>query len=284
MFESLFTQPQLIHITTASRLVLTLKENVSEQCLLQTMDGHIAEFIVVDDSGLASGLIARLHPLLQLNLAPFDDAPAPYLTPSLLRGLGQGVRLFTGLGYSLSLCISLLRQGLIIYIEPEGAQFRFATDSGNKWQLLELEKDLRLFGGPSALTRAQTILAQPFDFETSVQGLLLALSELDMVRRELTRFACDNGIESQSTIIDMVASLDRQLHRRQQLIARHYQQSAERTHWHYAANQVEHSDLLQRKLASYQSLATPELNAMVEQILVDDNDDSLSLMTNVIPI
>lgn len=273
MFESLLTQPQLIDISTASRLVLTLNEQVSEHCLLQTMDGHIAEFVVVEDSGAASGLIARVHPLLQLNLVPLDDIPMPYLTPRLFRGLGQGARLFTGLGYSLSLCISLLRQGLNIYIEPIETQLRFSIDSGCRWQLIELEKDLRLFGGPNALRRAQTILAHPFDFASNEQGLLLELSELDMVRRELSRFASDNGIKHQSSIIDLMTNLDKQLHRRQQLIARHYQQSAERTNWHYAANQVEHSDLLQRKLASYQLLAPPELNAMVEQILVDDNDD-----------
>jgi hypothetical protein len=140
----------------------------------------------------------------------------------------------------------------------------------HKWHLVELEKDFRLFGGPKELRRAKALLAREPNFQLNAEKLLLDISEIEIMRSELRSFAEGSDVHHYPVILSEVTSLEMQLLRRKQLIYRQYYQSVERTNWQDAANHVDDIETLQRKLESYQLLAPPELNAMVEQMFADE--------------
>lgn len=274
MFESLLTQPQLIELPQGGCLTLTLSEAVSDSSLLQTMAGHIAEWVVVEGTANKVSLVVRIHPFLKFDIqSNYLDEVNPIGAHQINRSLGQGVRLFNAVGYSPSICASLLRQGLVIRIIGEQhGNVGFIPLFDCKWQLVELERDFRLFGAPRELRRAKSILARETDFQLSAEKLLLEINEIEIVRNELRSFADIRQIHHHSVILSEITSLDTQLLRRKQLVLRLYHQTLDRVNWQNAANQVDDIEVLQRKIESYQLLAPPELNAMVEQMFVDESD------------
>ena len=273
MFESLLTQPQLIELPQDGYLVLTLSDSASDHSLLQTTGGHIAEWVVVESTYDRVSLLARIHPFLKLDIQSTCIGEANSNTAEQIhRTFGQGVRLFNAIGYSPAICVSLLRQGLVIKISCEQASVHFVPLFDKKWQLVELERDYRMFGAPKELRRANAILARGPDLLLDAEKLLLEISEIEMVRNELRVFANERQIHEHRTLLSEVTNLDTQLLRRKQLISRQYHQSLERVNWQYAANYGDDIEVLQRKIESYQLLSPPELNAMVEQMFVDENE------------
>ncbi|QYK00117.1 hypothetical protein [Shewanella psychrotolerans] len=274
MFESLLTQPQLIELPQDGYLVLTLSDSASDHSLLQTTGGHIAEWVVVESTYDRVSLLARIHPFLKLDIQStfIGEVNNSSTAEQINRTSGQGVRLFNAIGYSPAICVSLLRQGLVIKISYEQASVNFLPLFDKKWQLIELERDLRLFGAPKELRRANAILAREPDLLLNAEKLLLEISEIEIVRNELRAFVNERQIHDYRTLLNEVTNLDTQLLRRKQLISRQYHQSLERVNWQYAANYEDDIEVLQRKIESYRLLSPPELNAMVEQMFVDENE------------
>ncbi|MCG9746132.1 hypothetical protein [Shewanella sp. Isolate8] len=272
MFEPLLTQPQFIELTQRCQLHLRLRESVSDFSLLQTMGGHLLECVVTQASS-DNGLILRLHPYLICELAPIEvptiDAEGSQ-TEVLHRSHGQGGRLFSALGISPVMCAERLRKGLVIDLEVQGSTVSFTPQFDQKWLLVTLERDLRLFGGPLELRRAKAVLARAEDLSQNAEALLLEIGEIELVRQELAHFANHGDVKQHGLILSEVTKVDEQLLRKKQLLSHHYYQKVQRPNWQHAANQHEDLEALQRKLESYQLLAPPELNLMVEQMFLDD--------------
>lgn len=272
MFEPLLTQPQFIELTQRCQLHLRLRESVSDFSLLQTMGGHLLECVVTQASS-DNGLILRLHPYLICELAPIEvptiDAKGSQ-TEVLHRSHGQGWRLFSALGISPVMCAERLRKGLVIDLEVQGSTVSFTPKFDQKWLLVTLERDLRLFGGPLELRRAKAVLARAEDLSQNAEALLLEIGEIELVRQELAHFANHGDVKQHGLILSEVTKVDEQLLRKKQLLSHHYYQRVQRPNWQHAANQHEELEALQRKLESYQLLAPPELNLMVEQMFLDD--------------
>ncbi|MCG9696966.1 hypothetical protein [Shewanella sp. Isolate11] len=276
MFESLLNQPQLIELTYGSQLKLSLRDQISDISLLQTLGGHIAEWVVVDTNSRSVTLVARTHPFLQIenqSQLTIVEQSQEFVQHEIIRTHGQGVRLFGSLGFSPSICIGLLRQGLFISIDSKQAgEVSFSPRFDNKWQLIELENDLRLFSEPNEMHRAKALLARKLDYELKPEAYLLDISEIEIVSRELNQFAGNHSVHHFSGIVGELSTIESQLHRRKQLLIRLYQQLLERPNWQYSSNSADDFDSIKRKLESYQLLAPPELNAMVEQMFIDDLD------------
>ncbi|QYJ84817.1 hypothetical protein K0I73_11140 [Shewanella mesophila] len=273
MFESLLTQPQRLELPQGGYIILTLSENVSDHSLLQTTGGHIAEWVIVESNDYKVSLLARVHPFLKLEIhSNFVGDVNNDADQLISRTAGQGVRLFSAIGYSPSICASILRQGLVIKITAELSGVNFIPLFDKQWQLIELERDYRMFGAPYELRRANAVLARARDFQLTPEKLLLEISEIEIVRGELRSFVDKRQIHEHRTLLNDISNLDTQLQRRKQLISRQYHQSLERVNWQHAANHVDSFEVLQRKIESYQLLAPPELNAMVEQLFVDDSE------------
>ncbi|GIU31797.1 hypothetical protein TUM4644_31600 [Shewanella colwelliana] len=273
MFEPLLTQPKVIEVTEKTQFVVKLCDSVSDFSLLQAMGGHVAECIVIASEPNHMGVLVRIHPFLTLDILPAVTHSDSTLgrSSSIERCVGQGFRLFSALGASPAMCANLLRQGLsfeVSYIE--NGDIAFCPLFESKWQLVALENDLRLFGGPIEIRRAKSILARQLDLDVNSESLLLELSEIETVRNDLRHFVSDSSHARHRALVNEISELDNQLLQKKQLISRYYHQAIERPNWQRAANHVENNDDLLRKLAYYQLLAPQELNTMVEQMFLDE--------------
>ncbi|WP_428618252.1 hypothetical protein [Shewanella sp.] len=272
MFEPLLTQPQFIELTQTSQLHLRLREPVSDFSLQQTMGGHLLECVISQTSQGASALIVRAHPYLTCD--PISDKAPTFdvgvVSEPLSRTHGQGWRLFSAIGMSPVMCAEMLRAGLTIGVEQINQEVIFHPQFDHKWLLVPLERDLRLFGGPRELRRANAVLARCQDHTLSAEGLLLEIGEIEQVRQELAHYANHNSVKQHGVMLSEVTNVDGQLLRKKQLLSHRYYQSVQRPNWQDAANQQEDLDTLKRKLESYQLLAPPELNLMVEQMFLED--------------
>ena len=272
MFEPLLTQPQFIELTQMGQIHLRLREPVSDFSLQQTMGGHLLECVISQTSQEASALIVRAHPYLtcDLVLGQESSSDASVISESLPRIHGQGWRLFSAIGISPVMCAEMLRAGLTIGVEQLNQQVIFYPQFDHKWLLVPLERDLRLFGGPRELRRAKAVLARCQDVTLSAEGLLLEIGEIEQVRQELAHYANHGGVKQHGVMLSEVTNVDGQLLRKKQLLSHRYYQSVQRPNWQDAANQQEDLEALKRKLESYQLLAPPELNLMVEQMFLED--------------
>ncbi|WP_281213066.1 hypothetical protein [Shewanella insulae] len=272
MFEPLLTQPQFVELTRKSQLQLRLRESVSDFSLLQTLGGHLLECVATQASS-EKGLILRAHPYLICELVSVEVPRVDEAMPqeeALYRSHGQGWRLFSALGISPVMCAERLRKGLVIAVETQGDSVCFMPQFDHKWLLVTLERDLRLFGGPRELRRAKSVLARGEDLSQDAEGLLLEIGEIELVRQELAHFANQGDIKQHGVLLSEVTKVDEQLLRKKQLLSHHYYLRVQRPNWQHAANQHEELESLQRKLESYQLLAPPELNLMVEKMFLDD--------------
>ncbi|WP_299789150.1 hypothetical protein [uncultured Shewanella sp.] len=272
MFEPLLTQPEILTLDHHSRLIVTLHESTSDFSLLQAINGHIGEFIIVSVAKDALSVMVRLHPFLSVVVEPSSVELTSVFdgdTGTLDRGVGQGWRLFSALGTSPSMCARQLREGLFIDVAFDNrAQFSIAES--RMWQIVALEQDNRLFHGPRELQQAKALVARAVQHDSTTEQLLLEISELEVVRGDLTAFSRSELVSRHPELSGEVTKLDAQLLRKKQWLSRSYNQSVERVSWQYSANQASKSEAQARKLEFYKLLSTPAVNEMVEQLIVDE--------------
>lgn len=271
MFEPLLTQPEILKINHHSRLIVTLHESTSDFSLLQVMNGHIGEFIIVSISDDALSVMVRLHPFLSITVetSTAEVTALPGNKDVLTRSVGQGWRLFSALGISPKMCARQLREGLFIDVGLK-SQAQFSIVQSRMWQIIALEQDNRLFHGPRELMRAKALVARLVQHELNTEELLLEISELENVRSDLSAFSCSELVRRHPEISAEVTKLDAQLLRKKQWLSRSYNQSVERVSWQYSANQASNSEVQARKLEYYKLLSTPAINDMVQQLIVDE--------------
>ncbi|WP_394203481.1 hypothetical protein [Shewanella waksmanii] len=246
--------------------------------MLEALNGHLAEFVIVENNDTSTAILVRMHPYLALveceKSALWSDKVLPNgnSTQVLTRTIGQGWRLFSELGRSPLFCLQMLRQGIGISVvsEPSGLMVIAGFEQG--WQLIPLENDMRLFAGQKELSRAKAVLSRVNDYHANTEQLLLALSEIDMVCADLGLMLQDHSNTRPTEQLKQIASIDAQLQRKKQWLSQQYQQAVERNNWQYSANQSITDESLYRKLEYYQLLSTPEMNAMVENLLSDEKN------------
>ena len=270
MFEPLLTQPEILTFDHGSTLKIHLNEAISDFGLLQAMSGHVGEFILVEVGPASLSVLFRLHPFLSLKCeAQMTQTKTD--TSALSRGVGQGWRLFSGLGVSPTLCGQQLRSGLAINVDfkaNENADFSIADST--KWQLVALEEDLRLFHGPRELVQARALVSREVLHGFTTEQILLELSELENVRSDLSRFGCSELVLRHPDVSVEVLKLDAQLSRKKQWLSRSFNQSVERPNWQNAANQQLTNDVQARKLEYYRLLSTPAVNEMIQELILDE--------------
>ncbi|MCL1050620.1 hypothetical protein L2755_13415 [Shewanella abyssi] len=273
MFEPLLIQPQIIEINHQSTLKLVLSEQFGNFSVLQLQSGPIAEVVVVNVSETNMSLMVRLHPYLSLEIIETHEY-VPSDAP-LNRSVGQGWRLFSTLGISPKLCAEQLRQGLSIAVDIDNVgQFHIVEPI--KWELVPLEADFRLGLIAREIQLAKHIIARSMDIEPNAESLLVEISELESIRNDLKRFA-NEGLLNQNYSDNDISQLDAQLVKKRQLLTRRYSQLVERPNLSRAANADVDQGLLRRKLESYQLLAPPQLNELVEQLMADGTESSFAL-------
>lgn len=269
MFEPLLTQPEIITIDKNARLIVSLHESTADFCLLQVMSGHIGEFIIVSVVADTLSIMVRLHPFLSIRAEPNLSEEHKEL-PILSRGVGQGLRLFSGLGVSPIMCAQDLKAGVDITVSfTQRADFSLAKVS--QWQLVPLEKDTRLFHGPKELLVARALVARDANYELSSQQLLLEICELESVRTKLLRFSASALVCRHSELNDEIIDIEAQLIKKKQWLSSRYHQSIERLNWNASANHEQKHDLLMRQLEYYRLLSTTAINEMVQQLIKDEN-------------
>ncbi|MEC4724884.1 hypothetical protein HWQ46_04880 [Shewanella sp. D64] len=269
MFEPLLTQPEIITIDKRCRLKVSLHESTADFCLLQVMSGHIGEFIVVSITPDALSIMVRLHPFLSVNVEsyPLDEHKALSV---LSRGVGQGWRLFPGLGVSPIMCAQDLKAGVDITVSfTEHADV--ALENEPQWQLVPLEKDRRLFHGPKELLIAEALVAKDVSYELSSQQLLLEICDVENVRRKLLRFSVSAEVCGHPELNDKISDIDAQLIKKKQWLSQRYHHSVERLNWQTSANHEQKHDLQSRQLEYYRLLSTTAINEMVQQLIKDED-------------
>lgn len=271
MFEPLLTQPEILKLDHQSRLIVTLHESTNDFSLLQVMNGHIGEFIIVSISEDFLSVMVRLHPFLSIAVesSNTDVTTLPDDRAPLTRGAGQGWRLFSALGISPRMCATQLKEGLFIDV-GFNSQAQFSMVQSGMWQIVPLEEDNRLFHGPRELLRAKAFIARAVQHELNTQELLLEISELENVRSDLTAFSCSELVRRHPEISAEIAKLDAQLLRKKQWLSRSYNQSVERVSLQYSANHASKHEVQTRKLEYYKLLSTTAINDMVQQLIVDE--------------
>lgn len=272
MFEPLLTQPEILKLDHHSRLIVTLHESTSDFSLLQVMNGHIGEFIIVSISDDSLSVMVRLPPFLSITVEPSTADISSLLDDNraaLTRSAGQGWRLFSALGISPKMCARQLREGLFIDVGFK-SQAQFSIVQSKMWQIIALEQDNRLFHGPRELMRARALVARAVQHELKTEELLLEISELENVRSDLSTFSCSELVRRHPEISAEVTKLDAQLLRKKQWLSRSYNQSVERVSWQYSANHASINELQTRKLEYYKLLSTTAINDMVQQLIVDE--------------
>ncbi|PKH57099.1 hypothetical protein CXF83_14840 [Shewanella sp. Choline-02u-19] len=271
MLEPLLIQPQIIEINHQSKLKLVLSEQFGNFSVLQLQSGPIAEVVVVSVTATKMSLMIRLHPYLSLDVIEANEYAAS--DAILNRSVGQGWRLFSTLGISPRLCAEQLRKGLFVAVSiGNGCQFNIVGPV--KWELIPLEADFRLGNFAREIQRAKHIIARSMDLEPNAESLLVEISELDSICYDLKHFAAEGFLKHAN---DDISQLDAQLIRKRQLLSRLYSQLIERPNLYRAANVDINQDMLMRKLESYQLLAPPQLNKIVEQLMADDTESSFAL-------
>ncbi|MFT5235778.1 MAG: hypothetical protein ACI90A_001142 [Shewanella sp.] len=268
MFEPLLNQPEIITIDKRCRLKVSLHESTANFCQLQVMNGHIGEFIVVSVAPDALSIMVRLHPFLSFSVeSHISDTHNEF--PLISRGVGQGVRLFSGLGVSPIVRAQELKAG--VNISVSGAKSAdFTLENMSQWQLIPLEKDNRFFHGIKELLVARALVAKDVNYELSSQALLLEICEVESVRTKLLRFSENTRVCDLQELNDEIFDLNAQLIKKKQWLSRRYHQSIERLNWSLSANHEQKHDQLQRQLEYYRVLSTTTINEMVQQLIKDE--------------
>lgn len=300
MFNQYFRLPELISIDPerpSSRFLLNLTHDVSDFVLMQVMRAPLME-LVVTQTGTDAEFLLRLQ--VGFSLLPYQEpndqvpnndeqcqsvmaddkgqtAISDHMNSAdaselLLRGQGQGLRVYANSSRTPARLLERLRTGLLITLAVEqrdSGLLGVRLDGKGEFNLVALEADLHLCEEPSVLKNAKYVLAREPEYGESSAALALLITELEQARLELVAYL--SGVECHPGVAAEAMRIEPMLSQRRQWLLRQYAQSQERPKIGSSANDYgQNIDKLKRLLECYELLSTPEVNAMVLAIAEED--------------
>ncbi len=272
MLPHRLSTPQLINVLQPCRIRILPITGINDLLLLEATNDAIGE-IIVSESGQQDvlALNLRLHPCFCSELLGAANQP---LSASVVRGIGQGCRVYQALMVSKSACIAQLRQGIDLVVYPQGQLLAVNFDAPY-FSLVPLEQDQYIISEPTAISRAKAVLNQPFDYTAAPNQLVLELSELLQVNSDLTTFATQTALQQVPSLMQTIDKLQQQLEAKRQWVYRHYCIAMDRGNLGQSANgSLGLEDA--RRLALYEMLASDELTELVNMMVSDDSKISLA--------
>ncbi|MBS0041887.1 hypothetical protein KFE26_06140 [Shewanella sp. M16] len=274
MYHQFLNEPMVLDIEKASILTLRLPGDVSDFIVSQAINAPLLEIIVIAEAGIQQNIVIRFQPFMGLKVESLPQSPQAFNTP-ITRSLGQGFRLYTRMGTAAKFCAAELRRGVSFTLDTTrhlGADndLTFALQANSKFELVPLEADLRVLHEPKALMVAKALLARHYDYAASSESLAIYMTEIEQVRLELQSFMRGELGQCHASLADEVLRIDPLLLQKQQWLFRTYTHMFERPNYSRAANDVDNTDKLLRKLECYELLASPELTLMVDRLMEDE--------------
>lgn len=284
MFNQYFRLPELISIDAerpSSRFLLNLTDDVSDFVLMQVMRAPLIE-LVVTQTGTDAEFLLRLQAGFSLlpYQEPNDQVPnneeqcqsvivddkgqtaiADHMNRAdasehLLRGQGQGLRVYANSSRTPARLLARLRRGLLITLAVEqrdSGLLGVRLDGEGEFNLVALETDLHLCEGPSVLKNAKYVLAREPEYGESSAALALLITELEQARHELVAYL--SGVECHPGVAAEAMRIEPMLSQRRQWLLRQYAQSQERPKIGTSANDYgQNIDKLKRLLECYELL------------------------------
>lgn len=281
MYHQFLNEPMVLDIEKASILTLRLPDDVSDFIVSQAINAPLLEIIIIAEAGIQQNIVIRFQPFMGLKVESLPQSPQAFNTP-ITRSLGQGFRLYTRMGTAAKFCAAELRRGVSFTLDTTrhldadndliGADsyLTFALQANSKFELVPLEADLRVLHEPKALMVAKALLARHYDYAASSESLAIYMTEIEQVRLELQAFMRGELGQCHASLADEVLRIDPLLLQKQQWLFRTYTHMFERPNYSRAANDVDNTDKLLRKLECYELLASPELTLMVDRLMEDE--------------
>ena len=274
MYHQFLNEPMVLDIEKASILTLRLPDDVSDFIVSQAINAPLLEIIVIAEAGIQQNIVIRFQPFMGLKVESLPQSPQAFNTP-ITRSLGQGFRLYTRMGTAAKFCAAELRRGVSFTLDTTrhlGADndLTFALQANSKFELVPLEADLRVLHEPKALMVAKALLARHYDYAASSESLAIYMTEIEQVRLELQSFMRGELGQCHASLADEVLRIDPLLLQKQQWLFRTYTHMFERPNYSRAANDVDNTDKLLRKLECYELLASPEVILMVDRLMEDE--------------
>lgn len=281
MYHQFLNEPMVLDVAKASILTLRLPDDVSDFIVSQAINAPLLEIIVIAEAGIQQNIVIRFQPFMGLKVESLPQSPQAFNTP-ITRSLGQGFRLYTRMGTAAKFCAAELRRGVSFTLDTTrhldadndliGADsyLTFALQANSKFELVPLEADLRVLHEPKALMVAKALLARHYDYAASSESLAIYMTEIEQVRLELQAFMRGELGQCHASLADEVLRIDPLLLQKQQWLFRTYTHMFERPNYSRAANDVDNTDKLLRKLECYELLASPELTLMVDRLMEDE--------------
>ncbi|MCS6136242.1 hypothetical protein G3496_15020 [Shewanella baltica] len=274
MYHQFLNEPMVLDAEKASILTLRLPDDISDFIVLQAISAPLLEVVVIAEAGTPQNIAIRFQPFMGLKVESLPQSAQAFNTP-ITRSLGQGFRLYTRMGTAAKFCAAELRRGVSFTLDVTnrlGAEncLTFALQADSKFELVPLEADLRVLHEPKALMVAKALLARQYDYAASSESLAIYMTEIEQVRLELQAFLRGELGQCHASLADEVLRLDPLLLQKQQWLFRTYTHMFERPNYNRAANDVDNTDKLLRKLECYELLAPPELIQMVDRLMEDE--------------
>jgi len=274
MYHQFLNEPMVLDAEKASILTLRLPDDISDFIVLQAISAPLLEVVVIAEAGTPQNIAIRFQPFMGLKVESLPQSAQAFNIP-ITRSLGQGFRLYTRMGTAAKFCAAELRRGVSFTLDMTnrlGAEncLTFALQADSKFELVPLEADLRVLHEPKALMVAKALLARQYDYAASSESLAIYMTEIEQVRLELQAFLRGELGQCQASLADEVLRLDPLLLQKQQWLFRTYTHMFERPNYNRAANDVDNTDKLLRKLECYELLAPPELIQMVDRLMEDE--------------
>ena len=274
MYHQFLNEPMVLDAEKASILTLRLPDDISDFIVLQAISAPLLEVVVIAEAGTPQNIAIRFQPFMGLKVESLPQSAQAFNTP-ITRSLGQGFRLYTRMGTAAKFCAAELRRGVSFTLDVTnrlGAEncLTFALQADSKFELVPLEADLRVLHEPKALMVAKALLARQYDYAASSESLAIYMTEIEQVRLELQAFLRGELGQCHASLTDEVLRLDPLLLQKQQWLFRTYTHMFERPNYNRAANDVDNTDKLLRKLECYELLAPPELIQMVDRLMEDE--------------
>ncbi|MGE6381473.1 hypothetical protein ACQKCO_07555 [Shewanella baltica] len=274
MYHQFLNEPMVLDAEKASILTLRLPDDISDFIVLQAISAPLLEVVVIAEAGTPQNIAIRFQPFMGLKVESLPQSAHAFNTP-ITRSLGQGFRLYTRMGTAAKFCAAELRRGVSFTLDVTnrlGAEncLTFALQADSKFELVPLEADLRVLHEPKALMVAKALLARQYDYAASSESLAIYMTEIEQVRLELQAFLRGELGQCHASLADEVLRLDPLLLQKQQWLFRTYTHMFERPNYNRAANDVDNTDKLLRKLECYELLAPPELIQMVDRLMEDE--------------
>ena len=274
MYHQFLNEPMVLDAEKASILTLRLPDDISDFIVLQAISAPLLEVVVIAEAGTPQNIAIRFQPFMGLKVESLPQSAQAFNIP-ITRSLGQGFRLYTRMGTAAKFCAAELRRGVSFTLDMTnrlGAEncLTFALQADSKFELVPLEADLRVLHEPKALMVAKALLAREYDYAASSESLAIYMTEIEQVRLELQAFLRGELGQCHASLADEVLRLDPLLLQKQQWLFRTYTHMFERPNYNRAANDVDNTDKLLRKLECYELLAPPELIQMVDRLMEDE--------------